>query len=495
MRRKIISSLSIISIYLLGSSLIHSEEKGFLLLGGGSSPTQNQVSIEYNAKFFLRSIKKLGFDSPVETFYSDGNSPALDIQIAKDEKNRNKIDHLLSQFLKGNKGLTYDYRNNQVQGNSGPCKTDTITTALKNLLQSNNTSNFISFFGHGHGSKTHGRKGITFVTYGEKGIKVSEFTKMLNKQKTDIPLTLFMTQCYSGGFADVIFIDGNSAYGLSPKPRCGFFSTIYSRQSTGCTTAVDDPDYVDYGSMFWGAMSGIDQFGKPFKQPDYNSDNKTSMLEAHAYTIIHAKTIDVPFTTSDRLLEHFSIERDPKKLNENIDKSKYNDLIKKADTIQKVILSSLAKSCELGEKGDIKAFRTKTTKITEDLKKMKKGYYTSYKKRFAAVAKIRKDILKNWPHLSNPWDSKCTEITTNHEEEIVNLIENHKAQDELKKLDKKSKEVEEKIKKARYQEALNQRLLHTYKSLYLENELNEKGSEEVKSYLKNLKSLEAKALL
>jgi hypothetical protein len=494
MKIKILTLVSFICFYILGVTAMYSQDKGFLLLGGGSNPIQNQVSIEYNAKFFLRSIKNLGFNSPVKTFYSDGNAPTKDIQIAIDDTKREKVNHLLSIFLKGNKGLKYEYRNNEIEGNTGPCKIDKITKALDELMQSDNKSNFVSFFGHGHGGKSEGRKGTTFVTYGEKGLKVNQFSRILNKQKIDRPLTLFMTQCYSGGFADIIFIDGNSSYGLSPKPRCGFFSTVHYRQSTGCTTAVDNPDYVDYGSMFWAAMSGTDQFGKKFKQPDYNDDGKTTMLEAHAYTIIHAKTIDIPFKTSDRLLEHFSIERDPKKLSDNIDKSNYEDLLKNTDAIQKAILTSLAKTCELGPKGDIKTFRSNAKKLTEKIAKISKEYYVSSKKRYSSIIKIKKDILSKWPTLNNPWNSNCKEIIDNNEDEIVTLIENHKAQKVLKELDKKNEKLKNKLETMKYQEAFNMRLLNTYKSIYLENELKEKGSDELKTYLEKIKTLEENAL-
>ena len=109
-----------------------------------------------------------------------------------------------------------------------------------------------------------------------------------------------MVQCYSGGFANVIFKEGNpknevsshSRAGFSPRPRLG------SRQVARPTSAKKT---IRNTALFWEALSGFSRMGKPIRKPDYNADGKISMTEAHSYVCIQSNTIDVPIKTSDIL--------------------------------------------------------------------------------------------------------------------------------------------------------------------------------------------------
>src|SRR3954471_18949066 len=55
----------------------------FLTIGGGYSPTGNQVSLERNVLFFRQVLAELYPNTPGlphEVFFSDGNSPQRDVQ-------------------------------------------------------------------------------------------------------------------------------------------------------------------------------------------------------------------------------------------------------------------------------------------------------------------------------------------------------------------------------------------------------------------------------
>ncbi len=64
-----------------------------------------------------------------------------------------------------------------------------------------------------------------------------------------------MVQCYSGGFANLIFEQGQPDKPLAKANRCGFFATVHDRIAAGCTSDIDEEDYHEYSSAFWAAIS------------------------------------------------------------------------------------------------------------------------------------------------------------------------------------------------------------------------------------------------
>ena len=115
-----------------------------------------------------------------------------------------------------------------------------------------------------------------------------------------------MVQCFSGGFADVIYDQADPRRGLSPRNRCGFFATTFDRTAAGCTPDIMLDDYREYSTYFWAALCGHTRTGKPVEQPDFLDDGRIGMSEAHAYTMIHSETVDIPVKTSDTFLRQYS---------------------------------------------------------------------------------------------------------------------------------------------------------------------------------------------
>ena len=114
-----------------------------------------------------------------------------------------------------------------------------------------------------------------------------------------------MVQCYSGGFANFIFKDGDPKNDLSKQPRAGFFATVEDRVAAGCTPDIREENYREYSTRFWEALCGETRMGQKVEQPDYNKDGKVSLSEAHTYVIINSQTIDIPIKTSDVFLRKF----------------------------------------------------------------------------------------------------------------------------------------------------------------------------------------------
>ncbi|MGB3573957.1 MAG: Caspase domain-containing protein, partial [Phormidesmis sp.] len=110
-------------------------------------------------------------------------------------------------------------------------------------------------------------------------------------------------QCYSGSFANMIYENGDPEQPVALQTRCGFFATIASRPSVGCTPAVNEADYKDYSSSFFAGLTGRDRIGNPVSSADYNQDGKVSYAEAHAFAKVDEETTDWPISTLEAWLQ------------------------------------------------------------------------------------------------------------------------------------------------------------------------------------------------
>ncbi|NJN20892.1 MAG: hypothetical protein HC812_06460 [Leptolyngbya sp. RL_3_1] len=93
-----------------------------------------------------------------------------------------------------------------------------------------------------------------------------------------------MAQCFSGAFANLIYEGGDPEGPVALQTRCGFFATVETRPSVGCTPLVNEADYEDYSSSFFAGLSGRDRVGNPAPSADYDQDGQVTYAEAHAFT-------------------------------------------------------------------------------------------------------------------------------------------------------------------------------------------------------------------
>jgi hypothetical protein len=134
-------------------------------------------------------------------------------------------------------------------------------------------------------------------------LTVQRFSLMLDELPQQKPVVAVMVQCYSGSFANLIYEGGNPKKPVAPQNRCGFFATVKSLPSVGCTPEVDEADYQDYSSSFFAGLSGIDRVGKVVEWADYDKDGRVSYREAHSFAKIDEQASDLPISTSESWLE------------------------------------------------------------------------------------------------------------------------------------------------------------------------------------------------
>ena len=122
----------------------------------------------------------------------------------------------------------------------------------KNSNQSD--QNIIYFTGHGGKGDTKKPHNTTAYLWSNSRLKVSDFVKKLDQLPIEQSTFVIVVQCYSGGFANIIFEDGDPQKKFSNHSRAGFFSTIQSRVAAGCTPDIREENYQEYSTSFWGSF-------------------------------------------------------------------------------------------------------------------------------------------------------------------------------------------------------------------------------------------------
>jgi len=271
----------------------------WLAIGGGSSPSLNQVSIEADLGLAQKVFGPGGY-----TLFAGGPG-ASGVQVKDAARRGDPLVNLLGDIFAPRAGRDTHYRRTTLTPN-GPATGPRVFDALAKAL-AQDTKTPLTLFVSAHGDQGKVADDNAVLLWGGYDLRPPDIAKELARKPTGRPLQLVMTSCFSGGFAEVIFKDAVSERGAPPGPprACGLFAAPWDRESTGC-----DPDPVrrhhdGYGLHFLQALKGLDKLGKPLPDGgDLDRDGKVSLLEAHTRVRVAGKGMDLPTTTSERWLRY-----------------------------------------------------------------------------------------------------------------------------------------------------------------------------------------------
>ncbi len=281
----------------------------FLTIGGGHSPTSNQVSLERNVVFFQQLLAEQRPDQPKHAiFFADGDRPERDLQFRDEQSECAPAVRILAELMGDTDELTLAYRDHQLSGVTGAARINPVRRQMGRWAREMNAGDRLFVYATAHGGSSNDDNPYNTVLYlwGDDEITVGDFTKLLDRLPEGVTIVLVMVQCHAGGFSHAIFERGDQELGLAPQVRCGFFSQEHDKAAAGCTPDVDEADYQEYSTFFWAAIAGRSRTGQSIPLVDYDGDGKTSLAEAHAYAAIESDTIDMPIRTSDALLRRYS---------------------------------------------------------------------------------------------------------------------------------------------------------------------------------------------
>lgn len=477
-----------------------------LVFGGGYSPSGNQVSLESNIKYFRRIRPSIGLGgAPMETYFADGKSKDRDLQFFDPTFQIPEVNQIMAELLGSSRGLANQYRNNTLQADDSSSLVALDKWLRSRKKQEGKQTNFVYFTGHGGKADKKTPHNTTAYLWNNSRLKVADFVKKLDQLPKDQACIFVMVQCYSGGFANVIFKDGDPKKGLSDYPRAGFFATVKDRVAAGCTPDIREQNYREYSTRFWEGLCGESRVGKKIKKPDFDKDGKTSLAEAHAYVIIKSETIDIPIKTSDILLRRFSSLTPPKdsnktslirassssslltvlnKLSETEEATstsddlfhsvsdEFKDLIKGASRESKAVANGLSRRLKVDQSDR----HTETKKLIDNLKKQRASIAAQKKKHDEERGKIKRTLsarLRNkWPELKNLHHPTITSLYRNPQAaQVKALVDGDGSWTRYKELSQKSKKMESERFSLEKKEVFAMRLIREIETIVLAKNL------------------------
>ena len=477
-----------------------------LIFGGGYSPSGNQVSLESNVKYFRRVRSSIGLGgADMETYFADGKSKDRDLQFFDPAFRIPEVNQILAELLGSSRGIANQYRNNTLQADDSSSLVALDKWLRSRKKQGGKQTNFIYFTGHGGKADKKTPHNTTAYLWNNSRLKVADFVKKLDQLPKDQACIFVMVQCYSGGFANVIFKDGDPKKGLSDHPRAGFFATVKDRVAAGCTPDIREKNYREYSTRFWEGLCGESRVGKKIKKPDFDKDGKTSLAEAHAYVIIKSETIDIPIKTSGVLLRRFSSLTPPKDSNKTSlirpsDSSslltgqnnpseteeatstsddlfhsvsdKFKDLIKGASRESKAVVNGLSRRLKIDQPNR----HAETKKLIDSLKKKRASIASEKKKHDEERLKIKRTLsarLRNkWPELKNLHHPTVTSLYRNPQaDQVKALVDGDGSWTRYKELSQKSKKMESERFLLEKKEVFAMRLIRELETIVLAKNL------------------------
>lgn len=481
MRRAIVSSSAFLVLAVTLTSSLAANDY-FLTVGGGPTPSGNQISLENNVLYFQRTLAQLGLDSQEHVIlFADGTDPQPDLQLQNPDRGPEDLHRMMAEIVGPANGIRFDYRTSAIPGVMGAADPEAIENTLKDLAERLKADDRLLFYFTGHGGRerpsrrSRGRRPTAAMDEDEKPVDeasedakpeeepedkpeekeedrkrsayignhthlwpgktmtVTDWTEKLDELPDNTPVIAVMVQCYSGGFGNMIFQGGDPKNGMSNHPRCGFFSTVPDRVAAGCTPNINQAEYREYSSYFWEAISGVSRTGEAITQPDYDEDGQTSLLEAHAYTVLQADTIDIPTRTSDFFLREYSTDEGKDDL--ATIHSPIETLLAGADPCERAVIEGLSKRFELQSTDRGKEVKDAIQAKKEEKKKLD-GEVRKLVQQVNGKRRDIKDALrKQWPEITTPWHPKVTTLLTQESDTLHSKIVEHEAYKDLRKAD------------------------------------------------------------
>lgn len=257
----------------------------FAAVAGGGAPSYNEIALEKNVLYFQRSLRELGFSvDKANLFFASGNDWEDTVRYIDNTGNE-------------------QFKAADIPELDGGATIENTYSWFKALSEAEKPCPaFFYFTGHGaYNPKDEDNNAL--ILWEEDFVSVQEFARWLSPLPAEQPFVTMMAQCYSGAFANLIYENGDPEQPIALQTRCGFFATVASRPSVGCTPAVNEADYKDYSSSFFAGLTGRDRLGDPVGSADYNQDEKISYAEAHAFAKVDEETTDWPISTVEAWLQ------------------------------------------------------------------------------------------------------------------------------------------------------------------------------------------------
>ena len=275
-------------------------EVNALIIGGGTSPESNQLSLEEDLRL---ASETFGGSTSVRLFAGGPGTRA--VQVADDENDPDDLRRQLGDMFYPHGGRDAHYEATTLALH-GPSTLDALETRLLDAITTGEGPLTLYIAGHGDGGETPGDSRALF--WGGEEMTPADLALLLEDGLLPgaprRPLRVIATTCFSGGFAELAFRAANRDEGPTDQHRCGLFATSWDEEASGCDPDPDRGHHEGFGVHFLMALQGRLRDGTDARATlDLDHNGRIGPTEALTQARIAGASIDIPTTTSEALLE------------------------------------------------------------------------------------------------------------------------------------------------------------------------------------------------
>lgn len=462
-------------------------EDHFLTIGGGYSPTGNQISLEKNVLLFQQLVEEqYPGDVRHDVYFADGDDAARDIQFEDEDLPIPRAQLLLAQIFRQTKYLRNRYRSHEIPDVRGATSRDNVTKWFDGVGSKLQPGDRLFVYVTAHGGRSTDKKqpqNTKLYLWNRQNLQLSEWVASLDKLPEEVAVVTVMVQCYCGGFANIVFNEGDAKKGYSKANRCGFFATTHDRPAAGCTPDINEENYHEYSTYFWEAIRGETRTGQPVERPDFDEDGDVSFAEAHAHALLTSSSVDISIKTSDAFLRAHSKTKVDKQVSKKDGKTKtpeaeealdlltpdepFERLVELASPPDRAVLEGLSLALGLTKPERAKEAKAAASQLLKEKKELDAKYKKKSGEYTTAANNIRQRLTKRWPELYNRWHPAVTTLLAEESEELIKAVESHADFARLDKLRKAQKDLAEQKLNLDRRWAKCQRLTRTLENVAL----------------------------
>jgi hypothetical protein len=414
----------------------------FLVIGGGYEPAGNQVSLEKNVLLLNALLGEIYSTAPpIDLLFSDGEDPARDLQFVIPDSDLPQANLLLARIMRQTDALGETYRSHNLPSPhraANRSNLDAWFNSQGKLLKSGDRL-ILYVTAHGGEAPKNDDQNTVLYLWKHEEIRMKELAKLLDSLPDGVKVVLIMVQCYSGGFANLAFANGNPANGPTRADICGFFATTHDRPAAGCTPDIDEQNYHEYSTYFWEAIRRRTRTGDPIRRnPDLDADGTVSFAEAHAYALLESVTVDLSIKTSDAFLRSFS-RTGPSLWSPETD---YSALLEKASTLDRAVLLGLSSELGLSAPNRFDEARQKADATDQSKKQLDRDRRDATAALRRTALAIERELTSRWPELKNRWNPQVVDLLTKDADTVVTAITSHPKYPDFEKQRLRIKKIE-----------------------------------------------------
>ena len=381
-------------------------ELRWIVAGGGASPELGQVQIEQDLALAERALGESG--RGLLLFSGGPGSNAVQVAVAGAAPEAS-LRATLGELLAPHAGRDAVYRSTELHP-EGAATAEAILSAIEGAAMDGDAPLTVFLAGHGLGGEEP--RESRFLTWGAHDLWVEDLATVLDELPGHRPVRFVITSCYAGGFAELAFRGADPEQGVTDTDRCGFFATTWDRAAAGCDPNPDRGAHEGYGIHFLHALRGEGRDGAPLdrREIDFDGDGAISLLEAHTRARIASSSLDVPVTTSERLLRAV------------VDEDEIDPRVQSAAPLieERAVVDALSARLELLDPDDAHARLGELHAQMQELAERLDGLDEE-------VATLEEDLsaalLHRWPTLEDPWRDDFEATLASEGDEIRRFLE------------------------------------------------------------------------